>query len=476
MTLDPAGRRYALLSFLLWLPVGLYFVPLVLLMLDRGLSLSTIAIVGAVYGVTVAVLELPTGGLADVLGRRPVLVASAVAGAGGLLLLGLGDTVALLMASAVLRGTARALSTGPLEAWYVDTVHARHGREADLTTGLAGGAVAASLALGAGTLIGGLLPLALDDSGPLPALAVPVLLAAGVEILRAVLTTRLSEPPHPRPAGIAVLRSVPGTVAAGLRVAVRDRVLTRVLLAAGGAGVALGTIELLTPAWLGRITASEPSAAATYALVAAAGFGADALGARLAGWSVRRCGSHARAAAAGVTVSALALGGLAGCASLRGTSVTVLAGLAYCLLFVGFGAAFPAQAQLLHERVDAGERATILSVQSLLMQLVGAVAVPLIGWQAAQHGIAVGYALSALILLASAGLFLRLRAGRDPGDGTPRAGRRRRAAVTGVSSVVGNGRPAAPDRSARQGRGVGSAASAASGTARPAGAEGAGRP
>jgi MFS family permease len=411
MTGGAAARRYALLNALLWLPAGLYLVPLVLLMLDRGLPVATIAVVGVVYGLTIAALELPTGGLADVLGRRPVLIASAVAGAAGLLLLGLAGTVALFVASAVLRGAARALSTGPLEAWYVDTVHAEQGREADLTGGLARGEVAASLALAAGTLVGGLVPLALGDVGPLPALAVPVLLAAGVEVLRALITARLPEPPHPRPAVGAVLRGVPATVAAGLRVAGRDRILTRLMLAAGGAGIALGTIELLTPAWLAGLS-SGPRAAATYAVVAAAGFGADAIGGMLAAGAVRRFGSHARAAMAGWTVSALALAGLAGCALLGGTAATVLAGVAYCLLFIGLGAAFPAQAHLLHERIEPGERATVLSVQSLLMQGVGAVGIPLIGWQVTRNGIAAGYTVSALILLASAGLFLRLRSTR----------------------------------------------------------------
>ena len=408
MTAVAAARRYALLNALLWLPAGLYLVPLVLLMLDRGLTVSTIAAVGVAYGLTIAVLELPTGGLADVLGRRPVLIASAVAGAAGLLLLGLANTVALFLASAVLRGAARALSTGPLEAWYVDTVHAEQGRETDLTAGLARGEVAASLALGAGTLIGGLLPLALGDVGPLPALAVPVLMAAGVEVLRAVLTTRLPEPPHPRPSLGVVLRGVPATVVAGLRVAGRDRALTRIMLAAGGAGVALGTIELLTPAWLAGLS-TGPRAAATYAVVAAAGFGADAIGGMLAAGAVRRFASHARAATAGWTVSALALAGLAGCAMLSGTVAMVLAGIAYCVLFIGLGAAFPAQAHLLHERVEPGERATVLSVQSLLMQAVGAVLIPVIGWQATRNGIEAGYTVSAVVLLASAGLFLRLR-------------------------------------------------------------------
>ncbi|MFF5216227.1 MFS transporter [Micromonospora sp. NPDC000442] len=407
MSIDAARRRYASLNFLLWLPTGLCLVPLVLLMLDRGLSVPTIALITAVYGLTVALLELPTGGLADAIGRRPVLVASAVAGAGGLLFLGLADTIAPFLAAAVLRGVARALSTGPLEAWYVDTVHAHADRDVDLTTGLARGEVAGSLALAAGTLAGGLLPLALGDTGTLPALAVPVLIAAGVEVLRALMTVRLPEPPRPRLNMAAVVRRVPAGVVAGLQVSARDRVLTRVLLAAGGAGVALGAIELLTPAWLAELT-SGPTAAATYAVVAATGFGADAVGGMIAGWTVRSCGSHARAAATGVVVSALSMLGLAGCALLRGPGAIALAGLAYCLLFLGLGAAFPAQAKLLHDRVEATERATVLSVQSLLMQVVGAAGLPLIGWQATRHGVEAGYLIGAAVLFASAALFVRL--------------------------------------------------------------------
>jgi MFS family permease len=87
----------------------------------------------------------------------------------------------------------------------------------------------------------------------------------------------------------------------------------------------------------------------------------------------------------------------------------VLAGTAYCVLFIGLGAAFPAQAHLLHERVEPGERATVLSVQSLLMQVIGAVAIPVIGWQATRNGIEAGYLVGAVVLFASAGLFLGLR-------------------------------------------------------------------
>jgi MFS family permease len=226
------------------------------------------------------------------------------------------------------------------------------------------------------------------------------------------------------------VRGVPATVVAGLRVAGGDRVLTRVLLAAGGAGVALAVVELLTPAWLAELTGTRQAGAATYALVAAAGFAVDALGSALGPVLVRRCGAPARAAAVATTVGALglALVGLAGAAGLRGAGAVVIAAVAYCLLFAGLGAAAPAQGQMLHDRVGAAARATVVSVQSLLLQLAAAAGVTVLGWLAGRHGLWTGFAVGAAVLLASAVLFVRLPsvpavAAHDPlGNGGGSAG------------------------------------------------------
>src|SRR5689334_9300115 len=110
-----ARNRYAAVSFLTWLPTGLYIPASVLLMLDRGLSLPTIAAISTVYSICVAVLELPTGGLADVIGRRPILITAALTSLASLVIVGLATTAALFLVGAVLRGVARALGSGPAE-------------------------------------------------------------------------------------------------------------------------------------------------------------------------------------------------------------------------------------------------------------------------------------------------------------------------------------------------------------------------
>ena len=63
--------RFLVLLGLRWLPVGLMIPVSVLLMLERGLSLAQAGSVAAIQGITVMILELPTGGLTDALGRRP---------------------------------------------------------------------------------------------------------------------------------------------------------------------------------------------------------------------------------------------------------------------------------------------------------------------------------------------------------------------------------------------------------------------
>ena len=71
-------RRFVVLLALRWFQTGLKVPVLILLLRGRGLDFTDVGVVVAVYGLTTAVFELPTGGLADVLGRRQVLLAATV--------------------------------------------------------------------------------------------------------------------------------------------------------------------------------------------------------------------------------------------------------------------------------------------------------------------------------------------------------------------------------------------------------------
>ncbi|MEU0088190.1 MFS transporter [Streptomyces sp. NPDC006274] len=388
--LDPrtAGRRFAAVMFLFWLPVGLYIPSQVLLLSERGMSLAVVAGLFAVHSVTVSVMELPTGGLSDVIGRRTVLAAAGVLNLSALTVMALGTTVWALAVAMFLMGTGRALSSGPAEAWYVDTVQAHSGPAAELRTGLARGNTASAAALAVGTLTGGALPLLLslgadpgarlaDATGGLVLpLSVPGLLGAAVGVgFVAFVLTALPEPPRPPATLRGVLRGVPATMLGGLRLGVTEPLVRRVLLTSAAAGAALASIELLTPGRAARLTGAPESGAVLYASLACAGFLCTALGSHCAPLVARLTGSSERAVltALGVSVSGLVLLGTTAAWD-SGTAPLVLAAVGYGLVYLGLGAAGPNENDLLHHRVDSSRRATALSVKSLALQLTGALA------------------------------------------------------------------------------------------------------
>jgi MFS family permease len=135
-TIRSATRRLVALTVLRWLPVGLTTPITVLLAQSRGLSLAEIGVLFTVHGAVVVVLELPTGGLADVLGRRPVVVAGAVLYLLSCLVFATATSFPAFLAAILLLGLGRTLDSGPVEAWYVDTVH-RIDPAADVAPGLA---------------------------------------------------------------------------------------------------------------------------------------------------------------------------------------------------------------------------------------------------------------------------------------------------------------------------------------------------
>jgi len=365
-------RRYVVNTSLFWLPIGLSVAPAVLLFTERGLDTAAIATVVAVHSFTAAGLELPTGGLSDVLGRRHVLAAAGVLMCAAFLLVGLGSSAVVLGIGMGLQGAARALSSGPAEAWYVDSVRALEGPDADLRSGIARGATASSVALAVGTVAGGVLPWAFDgvvSGGAVLPLSVPMLLGSLLSLgftCHSLLALR--EPPRPRATLKGVLRGVPGTVVDGVRLAGRDGVVRRVLLSAAAAGSALAVIELLTPGKVAAITGGAESGAVGYGGLATVGFLCSAGGSALA--PVLRGGRWTVLVGTAVAAGAvLLLGG--------GPNAVALAG--YGLFYVTLGVVDPNLNDLLHHRVPDDRRATALSVQSLALQLTAAVTGLIIG-------------------------------------------------------------------------------------------------
>ncbi|MGN9785772.1 MFS transporter [Nonomuraea sp. ZG12] len=408
MTARSALHRYMLVSFLTWLPVGLTMAAMVLLMTGRGLSLAQIGLVVTVFSLVTVGLELPTGGLADVVGRRVVLAASAVFTVAGLALMSVSTTFWMFLVSGVLKGVARALSSGPAASWYVDTLHGLRGRDADLKPGLARGGAMESVALCLGVLVGGGLPLLVPPGLMFPLAAPPLVGALAAVLLLVVVLLALPEPPHPRRSPASVLREVPATVAASVRLAAGDGVLRRLMLAAVSSGVVLTAIELLTPGRLAELAGTAERGSLAYAVVAALGFAGSAVGSALAPRAARLAGGSARGAIAGAVLSALSVGSLAATAGLDGAAGLLSAALAYVVLFLGISVTGLLCLEMTHNAVSAAERTTVTSSSSLSLQAGGTLANLALGALATQAGIAAAWGIAAVVALSSALLFVRM--------------------------------------------------------------------
>ena len=397
MTLTPAARL-SLLSAMRWFPVGLVVPVMVLLLGARGLPLNKVGQVMALYGVVTLMLELPTGGLADSWGRRPVIVGSAVMQAAGLLILGLfGSLSAVLVAVAVL-GAARALSSGPLEAWFVDTMHGSGPgvAPAAIEGGLAKGQISESLALGLGSVIGGLLPRTVpglpESGGGLIALSVPFIVASAMAVLFAVTAVVLVSRDVER------MRTPVGpTVRSALRTASRNAPVRAVLVVATCLGVVLSGVELLSPNAFADLLGDPAAASAIYGVLTAVAFAVAALGA----WtSTRIRGRRAR-------VGAAAFLGMAVLAVVVSAPSLAVAATAFLGVYLTIGLQGPVMAGMLHDRVESGVRATMMSVESLALQSGGAIAGLVVGSAAAAAGLLAGYGVVALAAVFAAVVLLR---------------------------------------------------------------------
>ena len=369
LTPRQAQRRYVGLTALRWLPIGIAAPVTVLLATSRGLSPADIGVTVAVYGAVTLLLELPTGGLADAVGHRPVLVLSGLLGSASLLLMTVADSVVLFALAWAVLGAGRALDSGPLESWYVDAVHA-HDPDADVTPGLARAGAADGLGLAFGAALGGLVPLVTDGAGS-TALALPLLLAAALTgvsvagVVWLVVPLRTSTASGGRALSTGV-RQVPLVVRDTVRLVARDRVLRLLLTISFLTGTVLTALELLGPLHVADLAGSLAEGSAVFGVVLAASFGAAGAGSLLAPAARRAArGSVAWASAVSAVLCAAAVVAFA-----LAPGVAVAA-VAYAACYLCNGAGWPLRTQVLHEQTASSRRSTTVSATSLALMLGG---------------------------------------------------------------------------------------------------------
>jgi MFS family permease len=371
-----ARRVFLTLTFTRWFPVGLIVGAMTLWPLEQGLTISEALLAFSFMGFVVFALELPTSGFADAFGRRPVYIVSAVVNIASSVVVILADSFWSFAIAGALFGLFRALDSGPLEAWYVDTVHVTEpGADVDQTL------AAQSTVLGASIAVGSVLSGVLIAWDPLPAssaLLLPLLVWAALNLVHLLIVVLLMREPRThvdatgaRRAAESV-RQAPVVIREGLGLLRSNRVLRGIVLVEVFWSTAMVVFETFQPIRLAELVGGEEQAGALMGPVAAVGWGVFALGSALAGLASRRIGITRTAILSRILngLGAVVMGLVAG-------PVALIA--AYFFTYALHGTGGPMHESLLHREAVARNRATVLSMSSMVGFAAFSIAAPLLG-------------------------------------------------------------------------------------------------
>jgi len=404
------ARRHVYLfqghQFLDRFAMGVIVAVTALALQGRGLGVGEIGALFAVYAAVAMIAELPFGGLADGVGRKPVFLIATVASLLASILFILSDAFWPLAASFGLVGLGRALRSGTLDAWYVEQLHMR-APGVEIQPLLARAQTANFAGLGFGAIAGGVLPGFVawnDPSDPLVgrtvydvSYAAGVLLTLGVFVYTVVL---IREPSRPMNGAVCLreIRAVPGTISDGARLATSQPALLVLLAILTLMLFATNPVEVLWPAVVQTMLDPE-RAAAIVGLLTAGYFLAIAAGASLAGRFGRLFKRrHAVTLAAVLAALLMCQIALALQASLMGFIVVFLT------FSVLLGLSESPAASILHAYAPDNRRSTILSVQSLLKQLGAMVGLLVLGSVGETEGMDIAWICGALGLAVAAAL------------------------------------------------------------------------
>jgi MFS family permease len=412
-------RAYIVNQTTHWFITGLLFPVLILIVLDKGLGLFEAGTVLAIFSGTALLLELPTGGLADSIGRKKVYILAVLVHIISVVAFLFSFDLLTVALAASFMGMGRALSSGSIDAWFVDEFKAAN-PGGNLQQALAKAQVAIPIGIGVGCLIGGILPMTLgrflNAELGLTIFGANLLIALFADALQIVMTQRIIvETTYvPRANGWRDgFRNVPSVISTSITYGVRNRTVLVLLLVMMSLGFGISGLELL---WQPRVSEIMGQDAQTWILgvLAAAYFLVTAVGSILSTPVCRRAHDNYSVV---MTVLLVALGFSVFLLALQ--DQLVLFAAFYLLAYLIMGMTNSPYATLYNDEVPSEQRSTMLSFQSLLLQcgvLCGAL---VLGYIAGTSGIPVAWMVGSLAIAFSSIGFLYLRAVKSRTEARP---------------------------------------------------------
>ena len=401
---SPARRHirvFQIHQFLDRFAMGLTVAVAALALTDRGMDLFQISLLFGVYSLTTMAMELPFGGLADTIGRKPVFLAAVVASVISLaLFLSTNDFYVLALSFAFI-GFGRALRSGTLDAWFVETFRAA-APNVDVQPALAKAQWANAMGLAVGAVLGGLLPDLFGSAAErLGFSAYDVSYVASLAVMLGVFIYTLAvivENPRPRtPQALKQgFATVPLVIKDAGLLALRHPALSVLLAALAFFLMATNPVEVIWPTHA-KPMLDEGYANTVIGVVTAAYFFSIAFGASLSPHISR---IFKRRHAITLAAAFACLAGVQVALALQGNIIGFVA--VFILYSVILGISETPASSILHRCVEDRQRSTMLSLRSLIQQLGAALGLVLAGAIAKVYSTPTAWMVGAICLVVAA--------------------------------------------------------------------------
>jgi MFS family permease len=169
------------LNFQLWWPIWIIY-----LTEERGLTLGQVTLIDVPFWLSIILLQVPAAAIADRWGRKPTLIASAIALAAAITFFGLATGFWTILVSYLVWGIGFSLLSGTESAFIYDTLKGL-GRETEYNRIYGRGWATATAATLGGTLLGA--PIAAATSLPFP-----IILSGGLAAFAVAAAITFTEP------------------------------------------------------------------------------------------------------------------------------------------------------------------------------------------------------------------------------------------------------------------------------------------
>jgi MFS family permease len=392
-------RTYMALAGLYTLAASLIWSVNTLFLLDAGLSIGEVFLANALFSVGMVAFEIPTGVVADTLGRRvSYLTSVAVLASSTVLYLGaaqVGAGVAAFAAISLLMGLGFTFFSGALESWLVDALRSV-GADHQLDRTFARGQQVNGAAMFVGTISGGLLG---QVDLALPFVATSALLAVLFVIALSLMVETGFQP-------VAMsLGHVPAEMrrvaAVGIDNGWRNPGLRLLMLAASIRGVFFGWAFYASQPYFLQLL--ERDAVWVVGLVTAGVSLATIVGNQIVSEVAKRCAKRST-----MLIWASAVATVAGVGIGLTSSFTVAVS---CLLIVAgaMGVIAPVRQAYLHHVTSSEHRATVVSFDAMVGSVGGVGGQIGLGAIADQHSFGAGYVVGGATTALALPLLLALR-------------------------------------------------------------------